>query len=248
MLKSVIQQMDALAANFAFRQQARLIAAGADVNRHSCRTRDQQGFIPKSLCAPGRIDALYRLLRSSVAAGQDIGTAALPLQQPRQADHQRRLARTAHGEVADADHRPAQPLRQACGQSAHFWPGPRIHTPTTAEPAKAGSCGGGNKPSRAVIGAAGSARLMMEYFERAHPKRICRLVIGEQILEHRHQGFRGGQFQRFSLEQRVDDGAEVRIMVAHHHGYGELRRLQRIMAARRDQAPTHKGNRGQCIH
>ena len=69
MLKSIVQQMDALSSAFAFGQQAGFMAAGSDVNRHSGRTRDQQGFIPKSICAPADIDALCRLLGSPVASG-----------------------------------------------------------------------------------------------------------------------------------------------------------------------------------
>jgi hypothetical protein len=75
---------------------------------------------------------------------------SLPLEQARQANHERGLARTTQGEVADADHRPAQPL---CGPPVKARvPGPNqrpVHQLQRGQ--QKWAHGVGNKPSRAVM-------------------------------------------------------------------------------------------------
>ena len=47
--------------------------------------------------------------------------------------------------------------------------------------------------------------------------------------------------------QAVGDGGEVGVMRAHHDGHAELRRLERIVAARRNQAAADERDAGQRI-
>ena len=163
MLKSIIQQMNVAAFSCRFRPPP------AGRPRSGWRRRTPEPRLPARSAAVhpqiARASPRYRRAPnafgcSPVAARQNIGTESLALQQPRQADHQRRLARAPHGEIADADHRPVQPLSPPCGQSAHFWPAPATAY-TNAKGASSGrsilpagdqlcSCWG-SKPSRAVI-------------------------------------------------------------------------------------------------
>src|ERR1700759_1032239 len=141
--------MNSWPGKFALRQLASLIAVGADIDRNSRRLSDQQGFIPKTVRAASAVYALNCPRRSPVAAGQHIGMETLALEQFRQANHQWRFAGPSHGEVADADHRPAQAIRRPAIKAAIPGSNQRpVKQLQWAEQQRAH--GVGSRPSRAV--------------------------------------------------------------------------------------------------
>src|SRR5580700_9131270 len=148
MLKAIIQQMDSWRLEFAFRQLAGLIAIRADIDRNAGGLSDQQGFIPKAFGAAGAVYALYCVRRTPVPARQHIGMQSFALQQFRQANRQWRFACAPHGEVANADHGPAQALWRRAVKARI--PGSDQPTVKQLQWSEQRGHEAGNKPSRAV--------------------------------------------------------------------------------------------------
>ncbi len=48
-------------------------------------------------------------------------------------------------------------------------------------------------------------------------------------------------------QQVLSNGAEVRVVRSHHDGHAKLRRLQRVVSARRNKAAAHKRDRGKRV-
>ena len=84
------------------------MAGFADDDRHIQTPRHQQRFVAEIMRETGRVDQGHAPGLASVTAGEDIEFHAPRFEQVSQQQDERRLARSADGEVSDAHHRAAR--------------------------------------------------------------------------------------------------------------------------------------------
>ena len=116
MLKAIIEQMNdrrmtlfAALHRIGFGQQTGVVAPGSHIDRNACLARNQQRLVAELLGASLRVDAGGKLALAAIASAEHIHTQPARGEGLGQGDGERRLARAAGGEIADADDREAQP-------------------------------------------------------------------------------------------------------------------------------------------
>ena len=114
MLEAIVQQVQ-LRTESLLGQSPGGVAVFADDDRHSQLARDQQRLVAKFARRAARIDQRHARGLAPVAAREHIERNAALLQQLAQQNEERRLARAADREIADAHHRALQAAeRSAC--------------------------------------------------------------------------------------------------------------------------------------
>jgi hypothetical protein len=90
-------------------RQPGVVALRSHVNGNLRLTGNQQRFVAKLFGSASGLDAGSEQALAAVASGEYIHAQAAPFEGLGQSDGERRLARAARREIADADHRKTQP-------------------------------------------------------------------------------------------------------------------------------------------
>ena len=115
MLEAVVEQVNALPSTrqrLRLGQRACVVAPESHINRHARLAGDQQRLVAEVFGASAGEDASGQFALAAVAAAEHVHAQAARAERLGQRDGERRLARAAGGEIADADHRKAQPPRR----------------------------------------------------------------------------------------------------------------------------------------
>ena len=93
------------------------------------------------------------------------------------------------------------------------------------------------------------ARLPLEDFARARTHGLggCAVARAVRSASAASSSF-AAMRNRIVRAQALGDRGEIGVMRAHHNRHAELRRLKRIVSARRNQAAAHERHAGQRIH
>jgi hypothetical protein len=106
-LEGVVEQVEARPPSL-FGFESGGVAAFADDDIHAQAARHQQWFVAEVLRQAGGIDDVNTFRSSTVAATENVERNAALLEHFTEHDDERRLARTAHADVADGNYRAAE--------------------------------------------------------------------------------------------------------------------------------------------